>query len=508
MASYTRKIVQGTVIISLLSVVIGLLGYSIRIMLARNLSVEGYGLFYAVMAFVSLFIAFKNIGMGSAIARYIPVFLAKKDLKSTKYAILSTFTIQVIFTGIIAILLIIFAPFFSTHFFHTTAATTVLIFLVLSFFFSLFQDVFSYIFTGFQKSSLMSLPELFKNTFILLLLFVFFMFNKSATIAALAYCISAFTLPFIFSLVFMKLFPSFMKIKSGFNPLSSIKSFLNFDKSDVLIRKLRNFGFFMFFNTQGELIMGYTDVLVLTFFRTLGEVGLYNAAIPLITIIMFFPSSLTSILMPTVSEIWSRNQKQLLADEIKRVQKYALIAVIPLALSLFSFSDVAIQIFFGSKYVAASLVLKVLSIGAIFNTLAVLNKEILNGIGKPWINSKIVFIALLFNLILCLIFVPHYGMIAAAISVSLGYVCILIMNSIQIRKYIKSRLPITMFCKIFLAGIVFLCVILPFRTLQMALWLKIGAALILACIIYALALFVLGIVTVDEFKLMRNRLFS
>jgi O-antigen/teichoic acid export membrane protein len=279
-------------------------------------------------------------------------------------------------------------------------------------------------------------------------------------------------------------------------------------KTNSLIQKLRNFGFFVFFNAQGEFFIAYTDILAITFFRTLEEVGLYSAAVPIIALIMFIPFSLNSILMPTISEIWTKKRKDLISTEVQRIQKYALIAIIPIALSLFAFSDVAIRIFFGEKYVVASIILKILSIGAIINTLAVINKEILNGIGKPSVNSRIIFTAVVINLIGCLVFVPIYGMIAAALSTVFSYFVIFLLNSRQISKEIGPNISVMDSIKLFISGLLFLGTISLFKLVEMNIWLKIIIAIIVASMVYMILLFLFKSLTKKEIILMKKRVSS
>ena len=50
MASYTRFAVRGTLIVLVISLFAGFLGYLVRLVLARNLSVEDFGLFNAVFS--------------------------------------------------------------------------------------------------------------------------------------------------------------------------------------------------------------------------------------------------------------------------------------------------------------------------------------------------------------------------------------------------------------------------------------------------------------------------
>ena len=62
MTNYTKHAVKGTAVVFIVSILAGILGYIVRLALARGLSVEDFGLFYAVFAFLALLGVFKSFG--------------------------------------------------------------------------------------------------------------------------------------------------------------------------------------------------------------------------------------------------------------------------------------------------------------------------------------------------------------------------------------------------------------------------------------------------------------
>ena len=76
--SYIKKAVKGSAIIFAFTIISVILGYLTRIVLARGLSVEEYGLFYAVFGLVSFFLFFRQLGLDSAMVKYVAEYTAKK----------------------------------------------------------------------------------------------------------------------------------------------------------------------------------------------------------------------------------------------------------------------------------------------------------------------------------------------------------------------------------------------------------------------------------------------
>ena len=79
MPSYTKSAVKGATVVLIISLVAAFLGYIVRFMLARNLTVEEFGLFYAVFAFLGLIGIFKSLGFDKALVKFIPEFIHKKE---------------------------------------------------------------------------------------------------------------------------------------------------------------------------------------------------------------------------------------------------------------------------------------------------------------------------------------------------------------------------------------------------------------------------------------------
>src|SRR3989338_66067 len=76
--TYTKLAVKGAATILVISLIAAFLGYIVRVILARNLTVEDFGLFYAIFGFLSLIGLFKSLGFDKALAKFIPEFLGKK----------------------------------------------------------------------------------------------------------------------------------------------------------------------------------------------------------------------------------------------------------------------------------------------------------------------------------------------------------------------------------------------------------------------------------------------
>ena len=72
--NYTKLAFRGAAIGFITSIIAAFLGYLVRLVMVRNLSVEDVGLFYSVFSFLSVINIFKAIGTDTALIKFIPEF--------------------------------------------------------------------------------------------------------------------------------------------------------------------------------------------------------------------------------------------------------------------------------------------------------------------------------------------------------------------------------------------------------------------------------------------------
>ena len=79
--------------------------YYVRLYLARNLTLEQFGLFYAVLSLVVALFVLKHTGLNQAIAKYLPQYNVKKQFTNIADALNSVFVFQLIISFILVAIL-------------------------------------------------------------------------------------------------------------------------------------------------------------------------------------------------------------------------------------------------------------------------------------------------------------------------------------------------------------------------------------------------------------------
>ncbi len=442
---YTKRALKGAAIVLIMYLLSGFVGYLFRLFIARNLTPIEYGLFYAVFSFVMFFSLFTDFGISSAVVRFIPEFQVKKRFDLIKNSVLFTFIFQCVISAIIAFVLYLISNWLAINYFHNTQAEPILKIFAVIFWLSCF-NIFTASFQGFQKMLAYSSMNFLKMLSILLITIVLSYFGLRVMSPTYAYLLGYLIVVVISLIIFFRVFPGFFKYKT------------KTDKS--LIKKLFKFGISVTLSSLSYMVISYTDTLMLTYFKTLSDVAFYNIAMPISMILIWFLAHpLSAILLPMASEMWSKKNKISLKNGVETIHKYVFLAMVPLALIMMSFPEIVIRVLFGDAYVSVSTALQILAFGMIFYSIAYINSNILSGIGRPEIITKIMAFVAVSNIVFNFILIPRFGVVGAAIATAISYIMMLVLTSIMLRKYIRLKIPFAYFIKSILIGLITIWII-------------------------------------------------
>jgi len=494
MTEYTKKVIFGSSIVLIFTALAALFGYLLRLVIARNLSQVEYGLIYSIMAIFGIFSILQNMGLSEALVKHIAEFKVHRENRKIKSAIIFTLIFQLSTAFILSAIFWVLAPFLAENYFKSSLAIWGIRLTAVFVFLAPIENVFLSIFQGYQKPVWYSLVNFAKMLFILTATFILFHFNKTIFSPIIAYILAC-SLPFLVYLPFflLKIFPSFFSTKV-----------VQFKQ---IAKKLFIFGIPVIFTIVSGTVITSIDTIMITFFKTLKDVAIYNAAIPTAGLLWFFGGSMAVILLPMSSEILKRKHSHLLGEGIPLLYKYGMIMITPLTALMIVFPEFILRILFRAEYSAGSNVLRILSITALFFTIGQINISILSGIGKPKINTKIVATAAIFNIIGNFFLIPTIGISGAAISTMISFVIIGILGTIALKKEIKFKLPITSWIKTIIVGCAFLLSLLILKNvLSVGMIPKIILSLAISLMVYVLLILATKTVKIEEIRMINARL--
>jgi len=434
-----ERLAKGSSVILLGGIAAAAISYILRIYLARNLSLAQFGLFYAVLAFLSFFGLFKDMGIGQALAKMIPEFQARRAFHKLKSVIAFSLLVQILTGLLISSVLFVFSDLIAVNFFHDINASNVIKILSIEFFIGF--PVLRFALQGFQKIKAFAFVE--PSRLAIIFAIVIITGTLSAAGVALAFLIEAIIMNIVLFIYIGKLYFSYPK------------SHLDFSVAKETVK----FGLILLAGGIAGAFVTYTDVLTITFFRPIEEVALYQVALPTSQLLWVFAAALGGILLPITSEMWAKKETEKLGKGVSLLIKIGFAFMVPLAAIMISFPEAVLTVLFGARYISASIALQILSIAAIFFTIYSLLFITLIGIGKPWITAKITFFMAFLNLLLNIILVPLIGIIGAAFSTLFVYALAVILSYKNIHKEVKIHTDLISIEKIFLGGILVVLIV-------------------------------------------------
>lgn len=116
-----RKFVRKGFWLYLFTFLIAPLGYLVKMMISRDLSVEEVGMIYGVISFVTLIGVYNDLGFTESLNFFLPKYIVNKEFGKAKYLLKMALFLQGISSTTIAIVLFFFAPWLATHYFHNEA---------------------------------------------------------------------------------------------------------------------------------------------------------------------------------------------------------------------------------------------------------------------------------------------------------------------------------------------------------------------------------------------------
>ena len=417
-----NKTVRGTIFKNFIWLITGNAGSRffkalIVIYATRRLGVDGYGVFSYVLGLAGFFTFFKNIGVDGILTREV----AKRP--EEKHIYLSTSFWIEIFLLIITTLLIIFvAPLFS----GVKSAVALFPFVALIFIFDDLRDLFVAFFRGKEKMEFEALIITAGNIALVFFGFIalYFWPTPKSFIAANS------AASFVGVLIAIFLLRSFIK--------GIVKNF----KRKLVTPILKSALPFAIGGLAGAFLFN-VDIVMLGWWRTTEEIGLYSAAQKLVGILAIFPGFIAAAIFPSLSR-FAHSDHERMKVIFKGSLKIIFIVVFPLIMGGFILKNSLIGFIFGSNYIPAANIFGIL----IFSILAVHPLPILSNLlfafDKQSKMIKYALISSLCNLILNFLLIPEYGMMGAAIATLISFFVYIILLWLAIKRmyefYILSEL--------------------------------------------------------------------
>lgn len=383
------QLLKGSALLSAGTVIARVLGFAFSIVLAGVFTPGDFGAIQYSITVASV-VGIVSQPMGQhVLARFVGKYSKDQDKLNRIVT-----HIVVLLAGLFLISLIIAAPFLSAV--QQLSIGVLIIYLGETLFYAYWGLA-----SGSQKANKLTILYLGSNLFQLILVFlVFQVFGSRSTMLALVIYGSSYLLPLI--------------LLQKFSPLP-IQFVSNWSDRETFVEVLK-FSFPKFISHASFVGYRSLDIFLLKYFSTPEELGAYLLTRTLVSVFMFVPRGISSLLMPKVASVGDEEAKKSL-NQMLVISLLINFAIFTIYMLL---NDWAISNVFGAGYKLDLLTNAIMGLTAIVLGVYELANSYSVGKGKPAIETLGYLIAVALIFIVGVILVPTMNSLGVAIAKAVG----------------------------------------------------------------------------------------
>lgn len=450
-----KTVARSSIIIFIGVLLSKVLTYVYRVIIAREFGPETYGLFSLVFMILSFLVIIALLGFNEGLLRFISFYIGKKQKDSIKYLFRFSNRLLIATSTFITVLLFMLSEEIAVEIFHNPQLTIYLQFFSLTLPFSVLSLVYLSVVLAYEKVGWFSfLNNIASNVLKIALLLVGILFGLSENSIIFSYCLSAILLFFISYLVIRKVTP---EVFGSFN--------LKQKQKKEIVSKLFSYSWPIIFSGTIYSLFGWLDSFMIGYMQNTTDVGYYNSAFTIITLLGVIPSLFSQIFLPIIVKEYARNKIIVVKELSQQVGKWTIIINLPLFIILILFPEAMINTLFGAEYLSASGALRILAIGGLVSSLTPILFNLFSMMGKSKLLLVNILLSTFLNFFLNWILILKYGINGAAMATTISLVVLATALTLQV-KYMVNIIPLRRkVIRVFLVSILPTAVLLYLRSI-------------------------------------------
>lgn len=182
------------------------------------------------------------------------------------------------------------------------------------------------------------------------------------------------------------------------------------------VKSLLKYSIWVLLGAGSGLIFTYADVIMIGYFWSNSEVGIYRTTLQLTSVATFIAVSLNSVLFPKISRWNTENNLKAIERSLSRAFSYSLLLAVPVCAGGFIIGDRLLYYLYGAPFVAGTTSLAILLVVQVVNVFMSLLTMSLGAFNRPDQSFKVTAIAALINIMVNFILIPKIGIVGAALG--------------------------------------------------------------------------------------------
>jgi O-antigen/teichoic acid export membrane protein len=393
-----QKFAKDVLITGAARVLVALTGLLMLPLFTKFLGVHDYGIWAQVQVTFLLFSAFVGFGLPAAMARFLP---AKTDRGEIQEGFYSVFALTLFTSFLFALAMILSADFIADVFFDGATEIvriTGLIILVMSptlVCLGLFRSL-----RQMKKVAIFTIATSYGQVAVI----AYLILNGYELLSIVYGVLAIKVIGFLIVLFLIK-----RKIGIRRPHFSRIKEYLSFGLPTVP-------------GAISAWVVSASDRYVIAYFLGATSVGIYSAGYRLGSILLLVTAGLATVLPPTLAKLYDEGQMDKTKTHLSYSLKYFLALAIPFVAGAAMLSEQVLRIF-STPAIASDgyLIVPFVAFGGLLIGTAIIFRQSISLVKKTRIIGVTWIVAGLVNLVLNILLIPHFGILAAAITTVIAY---------------------------------------------------------------------------------------
>ncbi len=478
----TKQVARGGGIVAIGSVIGKICNFALQILLGRVLGAGAYGVYALGLSVTSIASSISSLGLQNGVVRFISIYRGEGDKARIKSTLISALALSLVFSIVVAGLLFTLSNFISLRIFHEPELIHVLRIFALAIPFYVLMTITSFSARAFRKMGYsVGVTSICQPITNISFVGIAFLIGFKLDGAVSGFLISMILSAALGTYFLRRVFP---ELTAKLRPIYETKRLIRFSSP-------------VFLEGFSALLLIQTDKIMLGYFSTISDIGLYSAASRTAMQIPFIMSALMASFSPVIADLYNKRKYVALEELFKSTTRWIILLTLPIALILMLFAR-NIMSLFGVQFMAASLVLIILSFAQVIDAGTGAAKNLLQMSGKQDVDLVNGLTMVGINIGLNLLLIKRYGYIGAALATAASIVLINAARILEVRILLHMNPYDKKYLKMILSAMVGTAFWLIFKRvigLDALNWLGAAVGVVLS---YAVTLFFLGLEEDDK----------
>ena len=418
-------------------------GYFFKVYLARALGAEALGLYALGMSIVGFLGLFSALGLPPAAARFVADYRARGEFVRLGAFLRVSLGLLSASNLLVGGIVLIAGPWIAVHFYHAPALNSYFGFFVLIMFFGALNTFLGQAMAGYQDVTRRTVITHFTGTPANILIAVCLIGAGLGLRGYLAAQVASALLVLILLAVSVW----------NMTPAQAQR----WSTSVAMDKQVVAFSITAFGMAAIDFALAQGDKIVLGFYMSPAQVGIYALAMGLVAFVPIALQSVNQIFAPTIAELHANGSHKVLQQLYSTLTKWILVVTLPMAFTMIVFAKPLIGLF-GHTFEAGAIVLIIGTAGQLFNCAVGSVGYLLLMSGNEVRLIKIQACNAVATLTLNVLLVPRFGIAGAAAASTVSVIITNVWCLVAVRRRLNLQPYNTSYKKLVMPAIV--CAIL------------------------------------------------